>query len=116
MMYFTQAANHRVQLGSDPEYRGRVMALYTVIFQGTTPLGALLTGWAAGAWGVRWALYAGGLISVLGALAAFTSCPRSALTRPANWWPSRPRSSSRRSGSSPNRSRGPRTAAPAQGG
>ncbi|MEV7418000.1 MFS transporter [Streptomyces sp. NPDC089919] len=80
MMYFTQASNHRVQLGSDPEYRGRVMALYTVIFQGTTPLGALLTGWTAGAWGVRWALYAGGLISVLGGLAALTTCPRSALT------------------------------------
>lgn len=37
MMYFAQASNHRVQLGTDPAYRGRVMALYTVIFQGGTP-------------------------------------------------------------------------------
>ncbi|GLV80963.1 hypothetical protein Slala03_06520 [Streptomyces lavendulae subsp. lavendulae] len=64
MMYFAQASNHRVQLGTDPAYRGRVMALYTVIFQGGTPLGALLTGWLAEHWGPRWALSTGGLITL----------------------------------------------------
>lgn len=79
MMYFAQASNHRVQLGSDPAYRGRVMALYTVIFQGTTPLGALLTGWLAEHWGARWALSAGGLFSLSAATLALTVLP--ALTR-----------------------------------
>lgn len=36
-IYFAQAANHRIQLGSDPQYRGRVLALYTLILQGSTP-------------------------------------------------------------------------------
>ncbi|WP_411104032.1 MFS transporter [Streptomyces sp. cmx-4-9] len=76
MMYFAQASNHRVQLGSDPQYRGRVMALYTLIFQGSTPLGAVLTGWLSEHWGVRWALYAGGLISFGAAAVALVAAPR----------------------------------------
>ncbi|MDK9494706.1 MFS transporter [Streptomyces katrae] len=64
MMYFAQAANHRIQLGSDPAYRGRVMGLFTLIFMGTTPLGALLTGWLSDHWGPRWSLSTGGLISL----------------------------------------------------
>lgn len=72
MMYFAQASNHRVQLGTDPAYRGRVMALYTVIFQGGTPLGALLTGWLAEHWGPRWALSTGGLITLTTATLALT--------------------------------------------
>ncbi|MFD8291764.1 MFS transporter [Streptomyces lavendulae] len=76
MMYFAQASNHRVQLGTDPAYRGRVMALYTVIFQGGTPLGALLTGWLAEHWGPRWALSTGGLITLTTATLALTALPR----------------------------------------
>ncbi|GAA3376726.1 MFS transporter [Streptomyces racemochromogenes] len=72
MMYFAQAANHRVQLGSDPAYRGRVMALFTLIFMGTTPLGALLTGWLSDHWGPRWSLSTGGLISLTAAALALT--------------------------------------------
>ncbi|MET9520700.1 MFS transporter [Streptomyces sp. NPDC002994] len=68
-IYFAQAANHRVQLGSDPAYRGRVMALYTLILQGLTPLGALLIGWLTVRHGARSGLYAGGLVSLAAALA-----------------------------------------------
>ncbi|RSN79138.1 hypothetical protein DMH26_39105, partial [Streptomyces sp. WAC 05379] len=63
-LYFAQAANHRIQLGSDPDYRGRVMALYTLILQGSTPLGALLIGWLSQQLGARAGLLAGGLVSV----------------------------------------------------
>ncbi|MGW6395821.1 MFS transporter [Streptomyces sp. NPDC055103] len=67
-IWFAQAANHRVQLGSDPRYRGRVLALYTLILQGSTPLGALLVGWLAAHFGARSALYVGGLASLAAAL------------------------------------------------
>ncbi|WP_405872259.1 MFS transporter [Streptomyces sp. NBC_00005] len=69
-LYFVQAANHRVQLGSDPAHRGRVMALYTLILQGTTPLGALFVGAVTQYLGTRSALWAGGLISLAAALVA----------------------------------------------
>ncbi|WP_432019782.1 MFS transporter [Streptomyces sp. 1222.5] len=69
-LYFTQAVNHRVQLGSDPGYRGRILALYTLLLQGSTPVGALLTGWLAAHHGVRAALVCGGLVSLATGLAA----------------------------------------------
>ncbi|MFF5479757.1 MFS transporter [Streptomyces sp. NPDC012935] len=69
-LYFAQAANHRVQLGSDPAYRGRVMALYTLILQGSAPLGALFVGAVTSHLGTRSALWAGGLLSLTAALVA----------------------------------------------
>lgn len=63
-VYFAQAANHRIQLGSDPLYRGRVLALYTLILQGSTPLGALMVGYVAEARGARSAFVVGGLASL----------------------------------------------------
>ncbi|MFJ3631554.1 MFS transporter [Streptomyces sp. NPDC090112] len=69
-IYFVQAVNHRVQLGSEPHYRGRVMALYTLIVQGSTPLGALGAGWLAEQYGTRSAIVVGGLISLATACGA----------------------------------------------
>ncbi|MFC7303694.1 MFS transporter [Streptomyces monticola] len=69
-LYFAQAANHRVQLGSDPSYRGRVMALYTLVLQGSTPLGALLIGRLSQEFGARSGLYAGGTVSLVAAAVA----------------------------------------------
>ncbi|MFD7898777.1 MFS transporter [Streptomyces sp. NPDC059743] len=63
-IYFAQAANHRIQLGSDPQYRGRVLALYTLILQGSTPLGAILVGQLTEHLGARSGLYVGGLVSL----------------------------------------------------
>ena len=40
MIYFAQATNQRIQLGTDAAYRGRVMALFMLVFLGTTPIGA----------------------------------------------------------------------------
>jgi MFS family permease len=47
-------ANARVQLSSSPRMRGRVMALYGVVFMGGTPLGAPLVGWIGDVYGARW--------------------------------------------------------------
>lgn len=68
-LYFAQTANHRIQLGTDPAYRGRVMALYTLIFQGTTPLGSLLVGALSERFGARSGLLAGGAATLLTATA-----------------------------------------------
>ncbi|MEU3091664.1 MFS transporter [Streptomyces massasporeus] len=69
-VYFGQAANHRVQLGADPGYRGRVLAVYTLIMQGSTPIGALIMGWIISHYGVRAGLWLGGAVAVLAAAAA----------------------------------------------
>lgn len=64
---FAQAANHRVQLSTEPAYRGRVMALHTLICQGTTPFGALLTGRLTAHAGARSGLWAAGLVCLVAA-------------------------------------------------
>ncbi|MFF9011396.1 MFS transporter [Streptomyces sp. NPDC014870] len=68
-VYFAQAANHHIQLGTDPAYRGRIMALYTLVFQGTTPVGALLTAVICEVYGVRWAMVAAGAVCAAAAAA-----------------------------------------------
>ncbi|MFJ6721945.1 MFS transporter [Streptomyces sp. NPDC091259] len=67
-LYFAQAANHRIQLGTDPHFRGRIMALYALILQGSTPLGAVLVGALTARLGPRSGLWAGGLASFAAAL------------------------------------------------
>jgi MFS family permease len=68
MIFFAQAANQRVQLGTDAEFRGRVMALYVLVFLGTTPIGALLIGWLSAGLGPRWGIWIGGGVSVAAGL------------------------------------------------
>jgi len=60
------SANAFMQLHTDPGMRGRVMALYMMIFIGGTPLGAPAIGWVGEAFGARWTLIAGGLLTVVG--------------------------------------------------
>ncbi|AEV81441.1 MFS transporter [Actinoplanes sp. SE50] len=64
-IYLAQAANHRVQMGVDAEYRGRVMSLYVLVFLGTTPIGASLAGWWGSHFGVPSSIWVGGLVSFL---------------------------------------------------
>ncbi|GAA2592350.1 MFS transporter [Dactylosporangium fulvum] len=68
MVYFAQAANQRVQLGTDAAFRGRVMALYVLVFLGSTPLGSLIIGWCAEHYGPRSGIWVGGAVSVLATL------------------------------------------------
>ncbi|GAA3449851.1 MFS transporter [Dactylosporangium matsuzakiense] len=68
MIYFAQAANQRVQLGVDAAFRGRVMALYVLVFLGSTPVGSLIIGWCAERFGPRSGLWTGGLISLVAAV------------------------------------------------
>jgi MFS family permease len=70
VLLFTTTANALVQLGSDPAVRGRVMALYVLVFLGGTPIGAPLIGVVAEHFGPRASLTIGGTVCVLSALAA----------------------------------------------
>ena len=62
-------ANSSVQMATSPEMRGRVMALFMMVFTGGTPLGAPLLGWITDTYGARVGMAAGGLISLTAALA-----------------------------------------------
>jgi MFS family permease len=70
---FMSTGNSTLQLGSAPEMRGRVMSLWFVAFQGTTPLGGPIVGWLMDAGGARAGLGLGALtcfVAAFGGLAA----------------------------------------------
>jgi MFS family permease len=67
---FQTTTNTLIQLRSDPALRGRVMALYSVVFLGTTPIGAPIVGWVAERAGARAGLALGGIAVLLAAAAA----------------------------------------------
>lgn len=70
VLTFTTTANSILQLGSAPHVRGRVMALYILVFLGGTPVGAPLIGALAEAFGPRSSLVLGGLVTALSGVVA----------------------------------------------
>lgn len=64
------SANATMQLESEPELRGRVMALYMTIVMGGTPLGSPFIGWVGEQFGARWTLIIGGVLVLGGACVA----------------------------------------------
>jgi MFS family permease len=77
---FAAGVNSSLQLAAGPALRGRVMALYSVVFLGSTPIGAPLVGWLAGAAGPRAGLVLGGTAALLAAIGA-----RMAFARAGAW-------------------------------
>jgi len=73
---FAATINSTLQLAVSPEMRGRVMALYSVVFLGSTPIGAPLTGWLAQSYDPRVALVLAGASGLLAAWAAHVSFNR----------------------------------------
>lgn len=61
---FNSAAKTLLQLESAPQMRGRVMAIWSMSWQGTTVIGAPLVGAVGGSFGARYALLAGGVASL----------------------------------------------------
>ena len=70
VMLFLATANATLQLNSSPAMRGRVMALYGLVFLGSTPLGGPLLGFVSERWGARAGLALSGGVSLVVALAA----------------------------------------------
>jgi MFS family permease len=62
---FLITANSTLQLTAPPEMRGRVMALYGIVFLGSTPIGGPIAGWVGEHLGPRAGLAGGGLIAVV---------------------------------------------------
>ena len=67
---FAATINSTLQLAVAPEMRGRVMALYSVVFLGSTPIGGPLTGWLAETYDPRVALLLAGVTGLSAAWAA----------------------------------------------
>jgi MFS family permease len=73
---FAATINSTLQLAVSPEMRGRVMALYSVVFLGSTPIGGPLVGWLSQAYDPRVALLLAGVAGISAAWAARLSFAR----------------------------------------
>jgi MFS family permease len=69
-MLFAITANSTLQRFTRADMRGRVMALYTTIFLGSSAIGGPIAGWVAEVWGVPEALIASGAVAVAAGLIA----------------------------------------------
>jgi MFS family permease len=64
-MVFMITGNSTLQLTSRADMRGRVMALYGMVFLGGTPLGAPIAGFVADRFGPRAGVAVGGMVAVI---------------------------------------------------
>jgi MFS family permease len=80
---YTSTTQAVLQLSSSPSVRGRVMALYSVVFLGSTPIGGPIVGWIAERFGVRTGFAVGGVVTVVTALLAVPVVRRIGRTRAA---------------------------------
>ena len=69
---FLSTANALLQLSSDQQMRGRVMALYAMVFLGSTPIGGPIVGWIGEQWSPRASFAVAGLAALVGAAMAST--------------------------------------------
>jgi predicted MFS family arabinose efflux permease len=80
---FSAGMNSSLQLAAAPEMRGRVMALYSVVFLGSTPIGAPITGWLAGAMGPRGPLVLAGIAALAGGVVLWAGLIRRPVAAPS---------------------------------
>jgi MFS family permease len=73
---FTSLGNVALQLEARPDMQGRVMALYTVAFLGTTPIGGPLQGWIGEHAGARVSLVVGGCAALVAAFLGLAAARR----------------------------------------
>ncbi|MFB0834736.1 MFS transporter [Arthrobacter halodurans] len=76
---FLNSCNTSIQLTVEPQYRGRVLALYMAVIQGGTPIGAPLIGWIGTEFGARWSIGLGGLVALVAGLWALAAVRRGKL-------------------------------------
>jgi MFS family permease len=76
MMVEMAASNTLLQVMVPDHLRGRVMAVYSMMFMGMAPFGALLAGALAGRWGAPRTVAAGGAVCAIGAVVFRWRVPR----------------------------------------
>ncbi len=67
MMIQMGSSNTLIQSMVPDRLRGRVMSVYSMMFMGMSPIGALLAGAAAGRWGAPLTVGCGGVVCLMGA-------------------------------------------------
>jgi len=67
MTAFITASTTNVQLAAEPEKRGRVLALQSVVLIGSTPIGGPILGVVCETWGARAGLVVGGVAALVAA-------------------------------------------------
>lgn len=77
MMFEMSASNTLIQSMVPDELRGRVMSVYSMMFMGMAPLGALLAGVLAGRLGAPLTVAIGGLACIIGSFVFWLRLPRS---------------------------------------
>jgi len=75
-MAFLATINSTLQLNSSDAMRGRVMAIYFVLFLGSTPIGAPIIGWLAQSFSPRVALGFGGVATLIALAYGYIRLPR----------------------------------------
>jgi MFS family permease len=87
MVSFMSTGNSTLQLTADPSMRGRVMSLWFVAFQGSTPIGGPIVGALMGALGARSGLGIGavaiGLVALIGLVAMRSATAGGSRVEPA---------------------------------
>jgi MFS family permease len=73
---FSAGVNSMTQLNVTPSMRGRVMGLYSMVFLGSTPIGAPLVGWLAQIGGPRAGMALGGAAALVAAALAIAAYAR----------------------------------------
>jgi MFS family permease len=68
-VFFGSISNAHMQLWSAPQYRGRVMAVYSMLAMGTTIVGGPLTGWISQRWSARAGMGVAGVVTLAAAAA-----------------------------------------------
>lgn len=68
MMMQAAASNTILQTITDDDKRGRVMGFYSMSIMGTAPFGSLFAGGLAKFIGAPWTIFAGGFVTIIGAL------------------------------------------------
>jgi len=66
-IYFSATGNTTLQLSCDPQMRGRIMALWSMAFLGSTTFGGPIIGFIGQQLGARWSLATGGLAALTAA-------------------------------------------------
>jgi MFS family permease len=73
IMVLLITANSMLQLSAKPQARGRVMALYSIVLLGSTPIGSPITGWVGQHLGARWAFVMNGGVALVTGVALLTA-------------------------------------------